>query len=359
MSTTATSKPCLIDKYRDFLPVSDLTPVLTLGEGDTPLVNATKLPQRLGFPKLELYFKLEGLNPTGSFKDRGMTLAMSKALEAKARAVICASTGNTSASAAAFAAKAGLACYVLLPHGYVALGKVAQAIHYGARMIQVKGNFDKALELVRALGESENITIVNSINPYRIEGQKTAAFEVVEQLDRAPDVLCIPVGNAGNICAYWRGFKQFHQRGRAESTPRMHGFEAAGAAAIVRGYPIPQPETIATAIRIGNPASWKEAEQAVQESNGKMDSVTDDEILDAYKMLGTTEGIFCEPSSAASVAGLIKHLSLGIVEPDALVTCVLTGNGLKDPETPQKVNAVDSTPVEAELRALKEVMALT
>jgi threonine synthase len=348
----------LIEKYRQHLPVTAKTPVITLGEGNTPLVQAANIPKLLGYPDLKLFFKLEGLNPTGSFKDRGMTLAISKALEEGARAVICASTGNTSASAAAFATKAGLTCYVLLPHGYVALGKLAQAIHYGAQIVPIKGNFDRALELVRQLAEQSSITVVNSINPYRLEGQKTAAFEVVEQLERQPDYLCIPVGNAGNICAYWRGFKLFRELGITEAAPRMHGFEAEGSAAIVRGEPIKNPETIGTAIRIGNPASWQEAVQAAHESNGKIDSVTDDEILTAYKMLGSAEGIFCEPSSAASLAGLIKHLKQGHIPHHALVTCVLTGNGLKDPDTAQKVTAVDLTPVEANISALKAVMGL-
>ena len=348
----------LIERYREHLPVTANTPVITLGEGGTPLVRAANIPKLLGYPNLELHFKLEGLNPTGSFKDRGMTLAISKAVEDGARAVICASTGNTSASAAAFATKAGLKCYVLLPHGYVALGKLAQAMHYGATIVPIKGNFDRALELVRELAEQTPVTVVNSINPYRLEGQKTAAFEVIEQLERAPDFLCIPVGNAGNICAYWRGFKLFHDIGLAQSTPRMHGFEAEGSAAIVRGEPIKNPETIGTAIRIGNPASWQEALRAEQESSGKIDSVTDEEILAAYKLLGTAEGIFCEPSSAASLAGLIKHLASGKISQQALAVCVLTGNGLKDPDTAQKVTTVDMTPVEADLQALRKVMGL-
>ncbi len=348
----------LINKYAEFLPVTLDTPIVSLGEGNTPLVEASALPKKLGFPNLKLYFKLEGLNPTGSFKDRGMTLAVSKAVEEKATAVICASTGNTSASAAAFATKAGLDCFVLLPHGYVALGKVAQAIHYGAKLVQIKGNFDRALELVKEIGDKCSVTIVNSINPYRLEGQKTAAFEVIEQLGEAPDYLCIPVGNAGNISAYRRGFKLFQEIGRVPSAPKMHGFEAEGSAAIVQGKPIENPETIATAIRIGNPASWKESEAAARDSGGKIDSVTDDEILEAYKLLGTCEGIFCEPSSAASVAGLIKHLKAGLIRGEASAVCVLTGNGLKDPETPQKVNKVDLNPVEADLNELRKVMGI-
>jgi len=346
----------LIERYRQFLPVSDDTPVISLSEGNTPLVPATSLPRKLGKPQLQLYFKLEGLNPTGSFKDRGMTLAISKAVESRASAVICASTGNTSASAAAFAAKAGLTCYVLLPAGKVALGKLAQAILYGATVIQIDGNFDQALDMVRSLAAECNLTIVNSINPYRLEGQKTAAFEVIEQLGRPPDYLCIPVGNAGNISAYWRGFRLWREIGKAKSAPRMFGFEAAGSAAIVRGEPIANPETVATAIRIGNPASWKEAEQAARDSGGLIDSVTDEEILEAYAMLARSEGIFCEPSSAASLAGLIKQLKAGSIQGDATVTLVLTGNGLKDPDTALKLSETDMRAVPADLKKLKEVM---
>ena len=331
---------------------------MTLGEGGTPLVRAENLPAKIGRPDIELYFKLEGLNPTGSFKDRGMTLAMSKAKEEGAEAVICASTGNTSASAAAFATKAGLACYVILPSGKVAAGKLAQAIFYGAKVVQINGNFDQALDLVRALAAEGNITIVNSINPYRLEGQKTAALEVIEKLGNAPDYLFIPVGNAGNISAYWRGFKLGKSIGTAKKTPRMFGFEAEGSAAIVRGVIIENPETIATAIRIGNPASWKEAEAARDESQGKIGCVTDEEILSAYKLVARTEGIFCEPSSAASLAGLIKYSRE--VEQGAKVVAVLTGNGLKDPNTPIKVckDELDLKPVEPSVETLKAVMGL-
>lgn len=349
----------LIDKYRQYIScVTDKTPILSLGEGNTPLVQANKIPKLLGVPNLQLHFKLEGLNPTGSFKDRGMTLAMSKALEEGSEAVICASTGNTSASAAAFAAKAGLTCYVVLPAGYVALGKLAQAILYGAKTIAIDGNFDDALDLVRKVGDQCPVTIVNSINPYRLEGQKTAAFEVVEQLGRAPDVLCIPVGNAGNISAYRRGFKLFAENGRIELAPRMFGFEAEGSAAIVRGEPIAKPNTIATAIRIGNPASWKEAEAAAKDSNGKIDFVNDDEILEAYQLLARAEGIFCEPSSAASLAGLIKCIKNDLLPQELTVVCVLTGNGLKDPDTAMKVCNPDLTPIAPTFERLKEVMGL-
>lgn len=350
------SQQPLISKYKDYLPVSDSTPVVTLMEGNTPLVRALNLPRVLGYKKLKLFFKLEGLNPTGSFKDRGMTLAISKAVEEGASAVICASTGNTSAAAAAFATKAGLRCHVLLPAGKVALGKLVQAILYGANVIQLDGNFDQALDLVRQIGASSNITIVNSINPYRLEGQKTAAFEVIEALGDAPDYLCIPVGNAGNISAYWRGFKLWYQQNKVSSFPRMHGFEAEGAAAIVRGAPIANPETIATAIRIGNPASWMEAQNAAEESGGKIDSVTDEEILEAYKMLAANEGIFCEPSSAASFAGLIKHLKASTIKEDATVVCVLTGNGLKDPDTAMKLSKDAIKLVPCDLEALREAL---
>jgi len=343
----------VIERYRKYLPVSDQTPIITLGEGSTPLVHANRLGPAIGFPKLNLYCKLEGLNPTGSFKDRGMTMAVSKAVEEGAKAVICASTGNTSASAAAYATKAGLKCYVLLPAGKVALGKLSQALMYGAKVICLDGNFDVALDMVRELGADGKITIVNSINPYRLEGQKSAGFEVVEQLGKAPDYLCIPVGNAGNISAYWRGFKQYKELGIATSAPKMHGFEAAGSAAIVHDRVFPNPETLATAIRIGNPASWKEAVEATVDSGGKIDEVTDDEIVAAYQLLARTEGIFCEPSSAASVAGLIKHLQSGAIRGDATVVCVLTGNGLKDPDMPLKLCNPDLTPVAADIDKLR------
>lgn len=350
------SAVALIEKYRQFLPITDKTPIISLGEGNTPLIKAVQLPKKLGLPELELYFKFEGLNPTGSFKDRGMTLAISKAVEEGATAVICASTGNTSASAAAFAAKAGLACYVLLPSGQVALGKLAQAILYGAQVIAIDGNFDQSLDLVRAIAREQKVTIVNSINPYRLEGQKTAAFEVVEQLGGAPDFLYIPVGNAGNISAYWRGFKLWRELGKAASSPKMMGFEAEGSAAMVRGQVIEHPETIATAIRIGNPASWKEAEAAARDSGGGIDFVTDAEILEAYQLLARSEGIFCEPSSAAGLAGLIKNILAARVAANASVVCVLTGNGLKDPDSAMKVCQVDLKPVQPTLNGLKEVM---
>jgi threonine synthase len=326
-------RPALLERYRPFLPISDTTPVVSLGEGATPLVHARRLGASLGLGRL--YLKIEGQNPTGSFKDRGMVLAIAKALEAGAERVICASTGNTSASAAAYAAAAGLECVVVLPAGKIAVGKLLQALVFGARVIAVRGNFDEALRVVRALSEQDDhpITLVNSVNPFRLEGQKTAAFEVCDDLGRAPDVLAIPVGNAGNISAYWRGFGEYRDAGHVAAVPRMWGFQAAGAAPLVVGHPIDRPETVATAIRIGNPASWTLATTARDDSAGRIDAVTDDEILGAYRELSRLEGIFCEPSSAASVAGVARAARAGELDPDALVVCVLTGNGLKDPTT--------------------------
>lgn len=320
----------LIDRYREYLPVSDTTPVISMGEGSTPLVPLPKLSACL---QLDVYVKLEGLNPTGSFKDRGMTLAISKAVEDGATAVICASTGNTSASAAAYAARAGLTTAVIIPGGKIALGKLAQALIYGAKVVAVDGNFDEALRLVREISEKHPVALVNSINPYRLEGQKTGAFEVVDALGDAPDVLCIPVGNAGNISAYWMGFQQFHGLGKAARLPRLMGFQAEGAAPLVNGAVVKNPETVATAIRIGDPVRGEQAMAAMRESGGQVDSVTDDEILAAYRMLAADEGVFCEPSSAASVAGLIKAHAAGRLQTGERVVCVLTGNGLKDPDT--------------------------
>lgn len=320
----------LIKEYGDYLPVTDKTPVCTLLEGNTPLIPSVSIGKELG---IELYFKYEGLNPTGSFKDRGMTVALSKALEDGSKAVICASTGNTSASAAAYAARAGIRCVVLIPEGKIALGKLSQALMHGAVVVAVRGNFDAALKVVRELSEAYPITLVNSVNPFRVEGQKTAAFEVCDVLGQAPDYLSIPVGNAGNITAYWRGFRDYAAAGKIDALPKMIGFQAAGAAPIVLGHVVDQPETIATAIRIGNPARWLEAEAAAKDSGGFIDMVTDDEILEAYKLLAATEGVFAEPASAASVAGLRKMVSIGRVPKGAKVVCVLTGHGLKDPDT--------------------------
>jgi threonine synthase len=319
----------VIEEYREYLPVSGDTPVVTLLEGNTPLIRARRLSEMLS---AEVFLKYEGANPTGSFKDRGMTVAISKALEEGADAVICASTGNTSASAAAYAAAAGLRCIVVIPKGAIALGKLSQALMHGARVLAVEGNFDDALSVVRRVADENPIVLVNSINPYRIEGQKTGAFEICDSLGRAPDVHAIPVGNAGNITAYWKGYTEYADAGKISSLPRMLGFQAEGAAPIVRGHPIPEPETIATAIRIGNPASWKGAEAAAVDSGGKIDMVSDREILDAYHLLASEEGLFVEPASAASVAGLMKARSSGDVESGALAVCILTGHGLKDPE---------------------------
>lgn len=319
----------LINRYRAFLPVDDSTPVVTLNEGNTPLIKADNLAKKIGVDA-EIYLKFEGCNPTGSFKDRGMTMAVTKAKESGSGAIICASTGNTSASAAAYGAKAGLKTYVLIPDGYIALGKLSQAMMYGADIIAIQGNFDKALEMVREISDKYPITLVNSVNPYRIEGQKTGAFEICEALGQAPDYHFIPVGNAGNITAYWKGYKEWHKLGKIKELPKMMGFEAEGAAAIVKGERIMNPETVATAIRIGNPASWKFAEAARDESNGMINYVTDEEILKAYKLIASCEGVLAEPASAASVAGLIKVKDT--VKSGSKIVCILTGNGLKDPD---------------------------
>jgi threonine synthase len=321
--------PGLIEAYRDRLPVTANTPVITLYEGGTPLVPASVLSDRTG---AEVYLKVEGANPTGSFKDRGMTVAISKAAEAGAKAVICASTGNTSASAAAYAVRAGMVCAVLVPQGKIALGKMAQALVHGARLLQVDGNFDDCLELARKLAVDYPVALVNSVNPDRIDGQKTAAFEICDVLGKAPDIHCIPVGNAGNITAYWKGYREYQRAGLVENAPAMYGFQAAGSAPIVLGRPVLKPVTIATAIRIGNPASWTLAEQARDESGGLIDSVTDKEILEAYRLLARTEAVFVEPASAASVAGMLKSAKAGKVPAGSTVVCTVTGNGLKDPD---------------------------
>ena len=312
------------------LPVTAATPMVTMGEGDTPLVRASKLGKELG---AELFFKLEGCNPTGSFKDRGMVVTVAKAVESGSKAIICASTGNTSASAAAYGARCGLQTVVIIPKGKIALGKFAQAIVYGARIINITGNFDQALEIVLKLVKKHPVTLVNSLNPHRIEGQKTAAFEIVDEIGDAPDYLFIPVGNAGNITAYWKGFKEYKTRGLALKTPKMMGFQAEGAAPIVRGYPVDNPQTVATAIRIGNPASWKSAVAARDESGGIIDMVSDEEILHAYRLMATQEGIFGEPASAASLAGVLKLARQGMNFTGKRIVCVITGAGLKDPDT--------------------------
>ncbi|SNZ11206.1 threonine synthase [Persephonella hydrogeniphila] len=324
----------IIKAYKDFLPVTDKTPVVTLCEGNTPLIDAPNLSKKIAPEKnLKIYLKYEGLNPTGSFKDRGMTLAISKAKEAGKTAVICASTGNTSASAAAYAARAGMDAYVILPKGAVALGKLSQAMVYGAKIIALMGNFDDALSIVREIGEKYPVEVVNSVNPYRIEGQKTAAFEIIDALGDAPDFHFIPVGNAGNITAYWKGYKEYREAGKSKKLPRMIGWQAEGAAPIVKGFPIKNPQTIATAIKIGNPYSWQPALQAAKESNGFIDAVSDEEILEAYRLVASSEGVFCEPASAASIAGVIKAYRRGLFKGDETVVCTLTGNGLKDPDT--------------------------
>ena len=323
----------IIEKYKKFLPVTDKTPIITLNEGNTPLIYACHISSLVG-GDADVYLKYEGLNPSGSFKDRGMTMAISKACEEGSKAVMCASTGNTSASAACYSARAGIRSIVLIPEGAIALGKLSQAMIHGAKVIAIKGNFDDALELVREITAKHPITLVNSINPYRIEGQKTGAFEICDSLGEAPEFHAIPVGNAGNITAYWKGYKEYKAAGISKRLPKMLGFQAAGAAPIVTGHPIKEPKTIATAIKIGNPASWKQAENARDESGGLIDIVSDDEILTAYKILASKEGIFVEPASAASVAGILKLGSKGYFERlgKIKIVCVLTGHGLKDPD---------------------------
>jgi len=346
--------PGILARYGQYLPITDQTPMLGLGEGDTPLVRSTVIEKELGVG--ELYFKLEGANPTGSFKDRGMVLTMAKAVEDGSQAVICASTGNTSASAAAYAARAGLTAVVIVPDGYIALGKLAQAMIYGARVVMIRGNFDQALDMVRKLSEAHPVTVVNSINHYRIEGQKTGAFEVCDRLGRAPDYLAIPVGNAGNITAYWAGFCQYFELGHTSSRPRMLGFEAAGAAPIVHNQIVEHPETVATAIRIGNPASWEYAVEARDNSGGRIDSVTDDQILDAYKTLAGREGLFVEPASAASVAGLTHLVRTDQIDVKGrTVVCVLTGNGLKDPDRAVALSG-DAARVDADLTSIERAL---
>ncbi|MCL5038351.1 MAG: threonine synthase [Firmicutes bacterium] len=345
----------VIAAYRDFMPVSDLAQPVTLNEGNTPLIPSARLGERMG---IRLYFKYEGANPTGSFKDRGMTVAVSRARARGAKLVVCASTGNTSASAAAYAARAGLKAAVLIPEGAVALGKLAQAVSFGATVITIRGNFDRALELAREVAATNpTLEIVNSINPYRLEGQKSAAFEIVDQLGDAPDYLAIPVGNAGNISAYWQGFKEYYAAGRSRQKPILLGFQASGAAPIVLGRPIQHPETVATAIRIGNPASWQKALAAQEESGGTIAAVSDEEILAAYRLLGKEEGIFAEPASAASVAGLLKLAKEGALRRGARVVAVLTGNGLKDPDTARRQTS-EGVVVEAERGTIQQAMGL-
>lgn len=345
----------ILARWAEILPLTPETPHITLGEGDTPLVRSVAIERELGVD--ELWFKLESSNPTGSFKDRGMVVAVAKAMERGAGAVLCASTGNTSASAAAYAARCGLQASILVPHGRVAVGKLAQAVAFGARIVEIEGSFDDALKLARTVAESHPIALVNSVNPDRIEGQKTAAYEICETLGDAPDALVIPVGNAGNITAYWKGFVECAERDFATLHPRMLGFQAAGAAPIVRGERVANPQTVATAIRIGNPASWKPAEQARDESEGLIDAVNDDEILDAYRSLAGSEGLFVEPASAATVAGLRKLEREGRLR-GGRVVAVLTGSGMKDPETAESANAPDVVQAPATLAGVERALGL-
>ncbi len=344
----------ILATYRDFLPVTEKTPMLTLHEGNTPLIHAENLSAMLD---IELYLKYEGMNPTGSFKDRGMVMAVAKALEEDSKAIVCASTGNTSASAAAYAAKANLKCYVLIPEGKIAIGKLVQALAYGAEIIMVEGNFDQALAIVKEIVQKEAITLVNSINPYRLEGQKTAAFEIVDVLGGAPDIVALPVGNAGNISAYWKGFTEYRRAGKCGTLPRMYGFQAAGAAPLVKGEPVEDPETIATAIRIGNPASWEKAMRAIRESKGIVAAVTDEEILESYQLLARKEGVFAEPASCAALAGILKMKREGRLEKGVTVVLILTGNGLKDPDIAihlYKQNYFQAADVEQVLQKIRE-----
>lgn len=342
----------LLQQYKKFLPITEATPKLSLLEGNTPLLYAENLSKQLG---IELYLKLEGANPTGSFKDRGMVMAVAKAKEQGSTAVICASTGNTSAAAAAYAARAGMKAIIVIPEGKVAAGKLAQAYMYGAEVIQIQGNFDQALEMVRAISETSPVTLVNSVNPYRIEGQKTASFEIVDALGKAPDILAIPVGNAGNITAYWKGFVEYNDH-YSSGLPQIFGFEAEGAAAIVKGEPIEHPETIATAIRIGNPASWKTAVEARDASGGVIEAVSDDEMLTAYQALASQEGVFVEPASSASVAGVLRAVEQQAISPGSTVVAVLTGNGLKDPQTAMDCKVIRPRQMDSSAPALNEYL---
>ena len=347
----------VIRRYREFLPVSEATRTVTLNEGGTPLIEAKRIVSEIE-GDFRLFIKYEGLNPTASFKDRGMTLAVTKAVERGASIVVCASTGNTSASAAAYAAAAGMTCLVLIPEGKIAYGKMAQALIHGARTLEVRGNFDDALDIVRELGERDEVEVVNSINPFRIQGQKTAAFEVCDAIGDAPDMHFLPVGNAGNITAYWMGYKEYLEAGRSSGLPRMMGWQAEGAAPIVHGAPVENPETIATAIRIGNPASWGHALKAATESSGAIDMVSDEEILDAHRMLARTAGIFVEPASAAGIAGLLKCHAAGGVPDGSTVVATVTGHGLKDPGVAVENSLAESTVVDADLDSVLAVIGL-
>ena len=342
----------LIDKYRDRLPVHDDTRIISLGEGNTPLIRLHNIPDHLG-TDVDIYVKYEGLNPTGSFKDRGMTMAVTKAVEEGSKAIICASTGNTSAAAAAYAARAGITAFVLIPDGKIALGKLAQAMMHGAVVIQIKGNFDAGMQLVKDVGEQAPVTIVNSINPYRIQGQKTAAFEIIEELGTAPDFHCIPVGNAGNITAHWMGYSEYHENGIVNNRPQMLGYQAAGSAPFMRGEMVDDPETVATAIRIGHPQSWDKAWKVKEESKGWFDECVDEEILATQKLLAEKEGIFCEPASATSLAGAIKDIKAGKIPAGSKIVCTLTGHGLKDPDTAIKQSTRPLITIDATLDKVK------
>jgi threonine synthase len=345
----------LIDRYRDRLPVHDDTRIISLGEGNTPLIRLHNIPRLIG-KNVDIYVKYEGLNPTGSFKDRGMTMAVTKAVEEGSKAIICASTGNTSAAAAAYAARAGITCFVLIPEGKIALGKLAQAMIHGAVVIQIKGNFDAGMQLVKEVAEHAPVTIVNSINPYRLQGQKTAAFEIVEELGTAPDFHCIPVGNAGNITAHWMGYTEYRDHGIVNNVPRMVGYQAAGAAPFMRGHMVDNPETVATAIRIGHPQSWDKAWVVQKESKGWFDECSDEEILATQKLLAEKEGVFCEPASATSLAGALRDIKIGKIPEDSKVVCTLTGHGLKDPDTAIKQSTSPMLTVEAKLDAVKKAI---
>ncbi len=345
----------LIDRYRDRLPVHDDTRIISLGEGNTPLIRLHNIPRLIG-KNVDIYVKYEGLNPTGSFKDRGMTMAVTKAVEEGSKAIICASTGNTSAAAAAYAARAGITCFVLIPEGKIALGKLAQAMIHGAVVIQIKGNFDAGMQLVKEVAEQAPVTIVNSINPYRLQGQKTAAFEIVEELGTAPDFHCIPVGNAGNITAHWMGYTEYRDHGIVNNVPRMVGYQAAGAAPFMRGHMVDNPETVATAIRIGHPQSWDKAWVVQKESKGWFDECSDEEILATQKLLAEKEGVFCEPASATSLAGALRDIKIGKIPEGSKVVCTLTGHGLKDPDTAIKQSTSPMLTVEAKLDAVKKAI---
>lgn len=345
----------LIERYRDWLPVSDSTRVISLGEGNTPLIRLNNLTSTLD-QDIDLYIKYEGLNPTGSFKDRGMTMAVTKAVEAGSKAVICASTGNTSASAAAYAARAGITAFVLIPEGKIAMGKLAQAMMHGARIIQIQDNFDAGMRLVKEVAEHSPVNIVNSINPFRLQGQKTASFEIIEELQRAPDFHCLPVGNAGNISAHWMGYSEYHEKGIVNTRPKMIGYQASGAAPFLRGEMVDTPETVATAIRIGHPQSWDLAWEAQKTSGGWFDECSDDVILEAQSLLASHEGIFCEPASATSVAGALRDIRSGKIPSGSTVVCTLTGHGLKDPDTAINQCTTDIITVPAELDPIKDAI---